>query len=71
MQLVDRDAWIAIVVSLLLGVGGAVLALVANGTAEIIGAALAGIAAAILLGVFFYLTGRSEDLDRMRRHPHG
>lgn len=70
MHLFDRDARIAAAAALLLVVGGMVLALAADGTASIIGAGLAGIGAAILIGVAFYVVGRSEDLDRIH-HPHG
>jgi hypothetical protein len=70
MRLFDTEARVATVVATLLAVAGIIVALVGSGTVAIIGAALVGIAAVVMLGVDFYLVGRSEDLDRMRHH-HG
>lgn len=58
------------IAAVLLAIAGVVLTVTGGTEVAIIGAGLIGVAAVLAVAVIFYLTGRSEDIDR-RHHPHG
>lgn len=67
VQLVPRP-WLYAGIALF--VAGIVIAIFADGTGDVVGFAVGGAGAVLLVALAFYAVGRSEDRDR-ERHPLG